>query len=179
MNKIKKSIIFLIIILIILLIAIFIAINNIENKEHGDYEVMGKDFSEEVHSIKISNFSVLESFVGSENNKWIIVAKKCSDFFSEEIPKMKEELQTYQDVSEYYKIKKDRIKNYYFEMDEESFYNLCTKIKSMKSDLKSEYDECSFSLNESKDLLIITCYYKNGEEINLEMSSNEKVIVEK
>lgn len=177
MNKIKKSIIYLIIILTILLIAIFIAINNIENKEHGDYEVMGKNFSEEVHSMKISNFSVLESFVGSENNKGIIMAKMYRKFFCTEIPKIKEELQSNQDLSEYYKIEKEKIKNYYFEMDEESFSNLCTKIKSMKADLKSEYDDCSFSLNESEDLLVVTCHYQNGEEITLEMSSDEKVTV--
>lgn len=177
MKNIRKGIIFIIFILIIILIAIIIAISIIKNKEYGDYEVMGKDFSDIVHSLSISNFSTLEEFVGTANDKSVKIGKKYSDFFTVEIPKIKKELSNYKNASEYYQTEQQIMKKDYFEIDEQSFINLCEKINSMKSNLETEYDNCSFSLNETGDILIITCSYKNGEAIVLEMSTYEKISV--
>ena len=58
-----------------------------------------------------------------------------------------------------------------------NFINLCTKINLMTSNLENDYNNCSFAFNEDKSIVIITCTYKNGESISLEMDSNEKISV--
>ena len=177
MNKTQKIIIFLIVILIILLIAILIAINSIKDKEHGDYEVMGKDFSNTVNSLSITNLSILNEFFGNDSDKGIAIAKKYRNLFTIEIPKIQKELKNYENISEYYNIEKNEIINNYFNIDETNFINLCTKINLMTSNLENDYNNCSFAFNEDKSIVIITCTYKNGESISLEMDSDEKISV--
>ena len=159
------------------MIAILIAINIIKDKEHGDYEVMGKDFSNTVHSLSITNLSILNEFFGNDSDKGIAIAKKYRNLFTIEIPKIQKELKNYENISEYYNIEKNEIINNYFNIDETNFINLCTKINLMTSNLENDYNNCSFAFNEDKSIVIITCTYKNGESISLEMDSDEKISV--
>jgi hypothetical protein len=175
-NKKQKNILFIIFILIILLIIINLIISNIKKETYGEYEVVGKDFTEEVNSLSISNFSILEEFENSSNSKAISVAKKIRDFFTIEIPEIKNNIEKYDSYTKYYEAISDSIKEDYFEIDEESFIKLCDKINSMTSNLSCDYVVCSFSLdNSNNDILIITCSYENGEEIVLEMTKKSIV----
>lgn len=177
-KKIRKIFTYLMIVLIIVLIAILMAINTIKEKEEQKrHRVMGVDFSGTIHSLKVSNLSTLESFVGAENNKGVKVAKKFRDFFTVEVPEIKKNLQNFQDYSEYYQIIHDKLKIHYFDIDEESFINLCKKISSMESNLETEYDNCNFSLSEDKNMIVVTCSYQNGEKLVIQMNYNEEISV--
>lgn len=130
-----------------------------------------------VHSLSITNLSILNEFFGNDSDKGIAIAKKYRNLFTIEIPKIQKELKNYENISEYYNIEKNEIINNYFNIDETNFINLCTKINLMTSNLENDYNNCSFAFNEDKSIVIITCTYKNGESISLEMDSDEKISV--
>ena len=173
----KKIIAFLLIILFVLLIVIVFAINNTNNSK-TEYEVMGFDLDmADTHTLSVSNYNILENFIGS-SDKSIDISKRFVKFFSQEIPKLKVELSNYENISEYYETKKEELKNEYFEIDEEDFKILCENLKNIKSDLNIDYDTCSFLEDTLKDFIDVKCYYKNDEKIEFKMDKYQKIYVD-
>lgn len=175
-NK-RKRLVYILLILAILLIILIVVTNYIKNHRHAEYEVMGKDFTETVNSLSISNFKVLEEFENTSDKKAIELAKKIRDFFTICIPKIKEEIAMESNHNNLYNSINRSLVSKYILIDENNFDKICKKIDSMTSDLSKEYTKCDFAWNSSMDGIIITCFYENGEKIVLEMSDNKKVQV--
>lgn len=173
----KKIIAFLLIILFVLLIVIIFAINSTNNSK-TKYEVMGFDIDmSNTHTLSVSNYNILENFIGS-SDKSINISKRFVKFFSQEIPELKDELPNYENLSEYYEYKKEELNNEYFEIGEEDFKILCENLKNIKSNLNTDYDTCSFLEDNSKDFIDVNCYYKNDEKIELKMDKYQKIYVD-
>ncbi len=171
-EKIKIFIIIGIILIAILGISIGI-IKYLQEKNSYQYETMGikTDELDKIPNLNISGISEISviTTVSSQRTKY---AKSFEIIFEEELPELyKLVTESGMEASEYYKNNEETIKQKLYNMRENNFIALVEKMKTMSSNLETDFDLCTFSVNEDKTTLDITCTYKNGESIVLNLDS--------
>lgn len=170
-KKNKRKLIVLmgvVIIAIIIVIALLLAVR--KKKEHPN-QVMGiyDETQENIPKLSYKNLNALELF-GSDTTKQIDIAKNFRRIFENEIPMIfnaTKELSE-KEISQYYKENEKQLKSNMYEINEESFIQLCKKMQNMESSIGTDFTICDFS--KINDSLNITCTYKNDEKIVLNLS---------
>lgn len=166
-----KIIIIIGVILIAILGATIAIIKYQQEKNSYQYEIMGikTDELDKIPNLNfsgISEISVITS-VSSQKNKY---AKSFEIIFEEDLPELyNAATESGVEISEYYKNNEEIIKQKLYNIGENNFIALIEKMKTMSSNFETDFDICTFSANEDKVTLDITCTYKNGESIVLNL----------
>lgn len=173
MKENVKKMIIVSLILIALLGLIIIIMKYIEEKNSYQYEIMGleMDEMEKIPNLSFSGLSEI-SVITTVSSQKTTYAKSFEIIFEEDLPKLyKDSTSSGMSISEYYKKNEETIKQKLYNIGEKNFVALIEKMKTMTSNLETDFDICIFSANEDSVTLDITCKYKNGESIVLNLDS--------
>lgn len=175
MRKNQKRLLIILLILLVLLVLLVVIVNKISNMNKArldyGYEVMGVKKDPEIEkkldkSIAYKNISVLQELDGELPVS--TVTNKIKQTFLTYIPDTIDDTRnmTKEELISYFDNNKIEIRKNLKIDNEDSFLNMIENFRQLNSDLKTEYESCSFSRDEN---IKLEFSYTNGETIECEV----------
>lgn len=170
-NKKIKLLITILILLLCISIIKFI-ITKIENYDPVEQEMKAYGYEnlgisenpqeDQKKEIEFNNITVLKELKGSLQISTVI--EKVEKTFLEEIPKVLDETKnmSHNQILKYYTDNMSDIRNNLNIDNQKSFLNMLEKLDNITCDIKTDYQKCEFSADDTLKLIF---YYNNNEKI--------------